>query len=157
MKMLSKNEKKQLKLEKLRQQSEQARHDFEQKTQRQEIQEKSSKSKKFKIYTTLAIVFSVLVLSVGSFAFINSTKPGDYDNFAKCLNEKGAIMYGASFCQYSHAQQGMFGRSFKFVNYQDFSKNPNVKITPTWEINGRLIERVQSFDKLSELTGCSVQ
>ena len=88
---------------------------------------------------------------------MNSKKPGYYDNFAKCLSEKGAVMYGADFCQYSHAQKGMFGKSFKFINYKDFSKNPNVKTTPTWVINGRLIERVQSFDRLAELTGCSIR
>jgi len=66
-------------------------------------------------------------------------------------------MYGASFCQYSHAQQGMFGKSFQYVDYKDFTENPNVRTTPTWEINGNLIARVQSFDRLAELTGCSIQ
>ena len=155
--MLSKNEKKKLRLDKLRQQSEQARLDFEQKKQREATQQEVAKSEKFKIYARIAIVFSVLILSIGAFAFIDSKKPGDYDSFAKCLTEKGAVMYGASFCKYSSAQKGMFGKSFKFVNYKDFSENPDVKITPTWEINGRLIERVQSFDGLAELTGCSVR
>lgn len=155
--MSSKKERKRLRLEKLRQESEQARLDFEQKKEKESKQQEATKSKKFKIYTTIAIVFSVLILSIGSFAFINSKKPGYYDDFAKCLSEKGAIMYGANFCQYSHAQKGMFGKSIKFIDYKDFSENPNVKITPTWEINGNLIERVQSFDRLAELTGCSIR
>lgn len=155
--MLSKKERKRLKLEKLRQQSEQSRHDFEQKQQKDIENQQTTKSKKFKIYTTLAIVFSALIISIGTYAFVYSTKPGDYDNFAKCLTDKGAVMYGASFCQYSHAQQGMFGKSFQYVDYKDFTENPNVRTTPTWEINGNLIARVQSFDRLAELTGCSIQ
>ncbi len=155
--MSSKKERKRLRLEKLRQQSEQARLDFEQKKQREEKDQEATKSKKFKIYTTLAIVFSILIISSGTFAFINSKKPGYYDDFAKCLSGKGAVMYGAPFCQYSQAQKNMFGKSFKFINYKDFSENSNVKITPTWEINGDLIERVQSLDRLAELTECSIE
>src|SRR3989338_11124855 len=133
--MFSKKEKKKLRLEKLRQQSEQARIEFEQKKQ-SEKEQKTAKNKKYKTYTIIAIVFAVLIISVGAFAFINSLKPGYYDNFAKCLTEKGAVMYGASFCQYSQAQKGMFGKSFKFIDYKDFSEGPDIKITPTWVING---------------------
>jgi len=155
--MLSKEERKKLRLEKLRQQTEQARLEFEQKKHKEIHEQQVAKGKKTKIYAAVAVVFSILIISIGTYAFINAKKPGYYDNFAKCLTEKGAVMYGASFCQYSSAQKGMFGKSFKFINYKDFSENPDVRITPTWEINGKLIERVQSFDRLAELTGCSIK
>ncbi len=154
--MLSKKERKKLKLEKLKQQSEQARLEFEQKKQQQVKEQDASKSKKFKIYSTLIVIFIALVFSVGAYTFINSKKPGIYDNFAKCLSEKGAVMYGADFCQYSHAQKGMFGKSFKHINYKDFSENSDIRITPTWIYGGEKFERVQSFERLSELTGCSI-
>ncbi|MBS3101950.1 hypothetical protein J4458_00705 [Candidatus Woesearchaeota archaeon] len=155
--MLSREERKKLRLEKLRQQSEQSRLEFEQKKHKETQEQQAAKSKKTRVYIIIAIVFSILIVFIGAYAFINAKKPGSYDNFAKCLTEKGAVMYGASFCQYSSAQKGMFGKSFKFINYKDFSENPDVRITPTWEINGRLVERVQSFDRLSELTGCSIK
>ena len=78
------------------------------------------------------------------------------DNFAKCLTDKGAVMYGASFCKYTHAQKGMFGNSIRFIDSRDFSEDLNVKKTPTWLINGKYYENMQSFDKLTAITGCVI-
>ena len=66
-------------------------------------------------------------------------------------------MYGASWCQYTAAQKGMFGKSMKFIDYRDFSENSEVKVTPTWFINGEKYERVQSLDKLAAITGCAIR
>lgn len=77
--------------------------------------------------------------------------PGKYDGFAKCLNEKGAVMYGEDWCKYTNAQKAMFGKSFKYVNYQI---DQTLKTRPTWIIDGKKYETVQSFKRLSELTGC---
>lgn len=120
--------------------------------------EKSATKKSNKKVIIISIVSALLVLagiSIGV-SFANSNKAGPVDDFAKCLKEKGAIMYGASFCQYSHAQKGMFGNSFKYVDYRDFSEDSNVKKTPTWIINGMYYQNVQTFDRLSALTGCSL-
>ncbi len=154
--MLSKKEKKRLKLEKLRRQSELGRQEFEQKRDNEVKQQEQSTSKKFRMYMILGIIIIVAVASIGTFAFINSSKPGNYDEFANCLTEKGAVMYGASWCKYTTQQKGMFGKSFKFIDYRDFSKNPDVKITPTWYIGDEKLERVQSFDKLAQATGCVI-
>jgi glutaredoxin len=45
------------------------------------------------------------------------TEPGIYDEFAKCLTENGAVMYGAYWCPYCANQKEMFGSSFDYVNY----------------------------------------
>ena len=63
-------------------------------------------------------------------------------------------MYGADGCMYSQAQRTMFGKSFKYLDYEDYTKGPSIKITPTWIINGERYERVQSFERLSALTDC---
>ena len=107
----------------------------------------------------ISIVLVVIVLIVGGigFSYINSKKPGPLDDFAKCLTEKGAVMYGASWCQYTQAQKRMFGNSMKFIDYRDFSENPEVKTTPTWFINGQKYEKTQSLDRLAAVTGCSLQ
>lgn len=130
---------------------------------RQEAQKKEfkpveakPKSKKRVILFSAIFVF-VLILSGVVFSYVNSKKPSPLDGFAKCLTEKNAIMYGASWCKYTQAQKRMFGNSFRFVNYKDFSENPEVKITPTWFINGKKYENAQSFDKLAAVTGCSIQ
>jgi protein-disulfide isomerase len=50
----------------------------------------------------------------------------------------------------------MFGNSIKFVDYRDFTKNPEVKITPTWFFEGEKYENAQSLDKLAAITGCVI-
>ena len=103
--------------------------------------------KKNKMWIIAGVVLLVAV-SVSAFAFLS---PGTYDNFAKCLTEKGAVMYGEDWCQYTNGQKAMFGKSFKHVTYvvkSDLAKRP------TWVIDGESYETVQSFQRLSALTGC---
>ncbi len=110
--------------------------------------EKGKKSKKkFKVIAITA----VLLLILGSWIVYSSLSPGKYDEFAKCLTEKGAVMYGEDWCKYTNAQKGMFGKSFKYINYQ---VKEDLRKRPTWVIDGESYETVQSFERLSVLTGC---
>ncbi len=125
--------------------------------EKQREQERQSLHNKRQTKKSL-LFFVALVLAgilVAGYIFYY-TSSGRYDSFARCLAEKGVVMYGADFCMYTQEQRTMFGKSFKFINYMDFSKNPDVKITPTWEIDGKLYPRVQSFEKLSTLSGCVI-
>jgi hypothetical protein len=95
---------------------------------------------------------AVIIIIIAGVAF---AMPGKLDKFATCLTDKGAVMYGAiEWCHYTQDQAGMFGKSFKLVNYQDYRDLPGIKKTPTWQINGALYENVQSLERLSALTGC---
>lgn len=119
-------------------------------------QQSDSNKKKILLYGTVLAIF-VLIFTIGIRAYSNRNSQGQWDNFAQCLTDSGAIMYGNMYtCKYSQHQGGMFGSSFKFINYKDSSENPDVKITPTWYINGEILEGEQSFETLSEKTGCSL-
>ncbi len=124
---------------------------------------KPVKSKKagFRKYLVSGLV--VLIIAFLSLTVYSSMQgPGDYDNFAKCLSEKGAVIYGNDFCQYTNKQLNFFGKSKKYLNYvkcfdnKQLCDEKNIMVTPTWEINGKMYEQVQSFDVLSALTGCEV-
>ena len=117
--------------------------------------EKPKNNKKILIISIVSIVFVLIVGGIG-FSYMNTLKPGALDGFAQCLTDKGAIMYGSTSCQYTHAQKGMFGNSIRFIDERDFTEDPNVKITPTWLINGKYYENVQTFNRLSQLTGCEI-
>ena len=83
------------------------------------------------------------------------------DDFAKCLAQKGTVMYGAmDRCAFSQEQKPMFGKSFKYINYKEYTEFPKekgtIRSTPTWIINDQTYEKVQSFDRLSHLTGCEL-
>ncbi len=110
--------------------------------------EKEKKAKGRKKF--IAIVFGVLIV-LGMLITYTVASPGKYDDFAKCLAEKGAVMYGEDWCQYTQGQKAMFGKSFKYINYE---VKPNLRIRPTWIIDGKTYEKVQSFERLSALTGC---
>ena len=109
-----------------------------------------------KLMVSLVLIFALVAAGI-SYSFVNANKPSPLDNFAKCLKEKGAVMYGASWCKYTQAQKRMFGNSMKFVDYKDFSENKEVRITPTWFINGNKYENAQSLDKLAAITGCVIR
>ena len=112
--------------------------------------EKEKKARRKK--KTIAITVVVLLI-LGSLLTYNWLSPGKYDSFAKCLKEKGAVMYGENLCQYTNAQKNMFGKSFKYINYE-VEKDLNKR--PTWIIDGKTYETVQSFQRLSALTGCEI-
>src|SRR3989338_9529377 len=102
------------------------------------------------------IISAVLLVIVGiaAYSVYSYKQPGRYDGFAKCLSSEGAVVYGAvEWCKYTQIQKNMFGKSFKYLNYHDYRKLDGIKKTPTWVIDGKWNENVQSFDRLKELTG----
>ena len=111
------------------------------------IKLRKKKRKRLAIGISLAIL---LILS--SWIVYSLVSPGKYDNFAKCLTEKGAVMYGEDWCQYTQGQKTMFGKSFKYIDYYQKS---DLNRRPTWVIDGKSYETVQSFERLAALTGCS--
>ena len=116
---------------------------------------KPKNKKKILLVSIVSVVFVLIVGGIG-FSYINSLKPTPLDDFAQCLTDKGAVMYGASWCKYTDAQKAMFGNSIRLIDYRDFTENPEVKITPTWFVDKQKYENVQSFDRLAAVTGCVI-
>ena len=139
---LTKHEKRELK-----------RKEKEQERQAQSSQSLSQKKKQQLIKISLGLV---IILAASFLVAKKVYAPGPYDAFAKCLSEKGAKLYGADFCKYTAEQVGMFGKSYKYLDYHDYLERTDIKITPTWIVGDEKVERVQSFDALAELTGCSL-
>ena len=154
---LTKREKRKLRLEKLRHQSHEAQKEYEHEIgQQKQMQEHHAKSPKSRYYIILAAIVAI-VIAIAGYSVYSAGKPGPYDNFAKCLSEKGAVMYGAmGWCKYTQAQKGMFGKSFRYINYHEYQDLPGIKKTPTWVISGAWHENVQPFDRLAALTGCKL-
>lgn len=111
------------------------------------------------------IVFLLIgLIAIFSIATVYSytQKAGEYDGFATCLTEKGVVVYGNDFCSYTGKQLNYFGKSDKYLNYvkcadeEKLCNEKDIMVTPTWEINGETYEGVQTFEKLSGLTGCEI-
>lgn len=84
----------------------------------------------------------------------------EYDSFAQCLTDSGAVKYGTDWCPHCADQKALFGASFKYINYVncDFDEEAclraRVQGYPTWVINGESTSGVQPLETLSALTGC---
>jgi len=86
----------------------------------------------------------------------------NYDDFAKCLTEKGAKMFGTEWCAHCKDQKKLFGDSFQYIDYIDCDKNEKecdtagIKGYPTWIIDGEKYEGEQKLSRLASLTGCEL-
>ena len=116
--------------------------------------------KKKKAVWSIGILI-VIVLGIWGI-YNNQASPGEYDDFAVCLTEQGAKIYGTDWCSFCKQQKDMFGKSFKYVNYVncDFNKDEcsseGIQGYPTWKIDGEAYSGVQQFQRLSALTGCEL-
>lgn len=87
---------------------------------------------------------------------------GTYGDFAKCLTENGAKMYGTEWCGYCKNQKEVFGSSFQFVDYVDCDKNKaecsatGITGYPTWVINGNSYPGMKPLDSLADISGCEL-
>ena len=111
----------------------------------------------------ILIVAAAVAVSV-YFFWPEGEVSGNYDEFARCLSSKGAIMYGAYWCPHCQNEKKAFGDSFRFVDYvectQETKKCLAEKINgyPTWTFpDGRRFEGELGLEKLSELSGCLLE
>jgi thiol-disulfide isomerase/thioredoxin len=107
------------------------------------------------------VVIGGIALAVWVYA-----SPGKYDEFAKCLTDKGAKFYGAFWCPHCQAQKKMFGRSAKHLPYVECStpngkgqlplcKEKRIEGYPLWEFaDGERKSGEVSLDDLSRKTSC---
>ena len=123
-----------------------------------EEKKKKTSSRKYFIFLIITLIIIFLTLAINS----NAKKPSKYDDFAKCLTEKETVIYGNDFCEYTTNQMGFFGKSKKYLNYvkcidnKELCDSKGVKVTPTWEIDGKMYPQVQTFEKLALLSGCGL-
>jgi len=121
--------------------------------------------------TSAIIITTVVVLILAGIGYWRLTgravaPQANYDNFAKCLTEKGVAMYGASWCSHCQNQKNMFGSSFKYVNYvecsnsdgtqTDVCKKAGITGYPTWIVNGKVYSGEKTIQELSSLSGCQL-
>ncbi len=109
------------------------------------------------------ILYFLVTLLISIFLLGCSRGPGKYDEFAQCLTEEGAEMYGTNWCSHCQNQKEMFGSSFQYIYFVDCDRNraaceiAGVRGYPTWRINGENYPGEQSLYKLATLTNCSLE
>jgi len=118
-------------------------------------------------------VVAILILGViGAVIFrSNNQSPaqsGQYNEFAQCLKDQGAIFYGAFWCPNCQAQKKLFGSSAKLVPYVECSTadgrtqtqtciKKEISGYPTWEFaDGSRLTGETPLETLAEKTGCEL-
>ena len=94
---------------------------------------------------------AVLMVVIALIFWPQEQVAGQYDDFAKCLSSKGAVMYGAYWCPHCQNEKKAFGDSFRLINYvectEETSKCLAEKINgyPIWIFpDGKRLEGEQS-------------
>ena len=121
------------------------------------------------IITTLIVIGVVwLIVTPGK------VKVGIYDNFAKCIKDKGVKFFGAFWCPHCAAQKTRFGTATKYLPYIECSnpdgqtqtqicKDNQIMTYPTWDFPPGLIANStttvrktgeQELTDLAQATSC---
>ena len=117
----------------------------------------------------IVIILGVIALFAAAAYLGFSRRNNKYAGFASCTAARGAKMFGAYWCPHCQEQEEAFGSSFRYVDYvecgvkgnvhlqSDACKQAGIKHYPTWEFpDGSRVEGKQTFEFLSEKTGCSL-
>lgn len=112
-------------------------------------------------------ITGVVLVFVG-FGVWNRAQPGQYDQFAQCVADRGATFFGAFWCPHCQDQKALFGNSAKLLPYKECS-TPNgqgqlavcdeegISSYPTWRFgDGSELTGVQSFQTLADKTNCAL-
>jgi len=105
---------------------------------------------------TIGVILAVIILA---YAVLSTTKPNPptSEDVVKCIGEKSTL-YVQLGCHACETQEELFGESYEMLNVVDCfyerEKCEGIRVTPSWKVNGELMEGVKSIEKLKELTGC---
>ena len=117
-----------------------------------------------KIWMWVILIFVVMVVAGGIKAYYsnNSEEERIYDDFAKCLTEKGIAMGGSPMCSHCNAQKELFGNSFQYIEYHicdidEWCLENSITGYPTWVFSdGGILLGKQSLQTLSDKSGCEL-
>lgn len=118
-------------------------------------------------------ILGILAVAGIVWLIITPGKPGKYDDFAKCIKDKGVQFYGAFWCPHCRDQKALFGKSAKYLPYIECStpdgqgqtqvcKDHGITSYPTWffatnsSSTPERISRVIELNELAEKTSCAL-
>ncbi len=115
------------------------------------------------------IIGLLIVLALGGVYYVAYRQHAHkYDEFARCLTQKGVKMYGAYWCPHCTEQKELFDASFQYAPYvecgvpgntakvREACADAQIKHFPTWQFPpvGERVEGVVPLQDLSFRTGC---
>ena len=119
-------------------------------------------TKKYLVIIGIVVAIAIVGWSISGY-FVKNENSNNLDKFAKCLTDKGAILYASKYCVHCKNQKELFGDSLKYINQvectenQELCENKGIQGVPTWIIDGKSYVGVQSLETLSSVTGCPLE
>lgn len=127
--------------------------------------------KRVKVLISLGILVMIaLVLYLASYAITKYTgysitgkavySKEEKIQIAKCLSEKGVVLYCSSLSLNCIMQKKSLGEAFEYVNYVECTDNPDQCIDlslPAWKVGDEFYYGIRDLSKLAESTGCQVR
>lgn len=108
------------------------------------------------------MVTVVFISGLFAVAYQNTIEDPEISQFAQCLTESGAIMYGVDTCPACTQQKGIFGPSFSHIEYIECRFDPaacqreNIQSYPTWVFDGEHRIGVLDLYELASWTDCDL-
>lgn len=122
-------------------------------------------NQKTKILIVLSVVLAAAAIFLG-FQVQSKQQPSALDEFAQCLTNQNAVLYGAYWCSSCKKQEEMFGQSWRYIDYIECAtpgirsqvkicQNTNIEGYPTWIFeDDKRVTGVQTFGQLAAETNC---
>jgi len=110
-----------------------------------------------KIYLILTVIIVIIITSI--YILKNPNGETIEEKTVKCIAEK-SVIYSSLNCGACKTQKQIFGAHYNLINEIDCfyesqkCKDAGISGTPTWIINNKQYQGVQSIQRLKELTGC---
>ncbi len=116
-------------------------------------------------WMSAGLVAAVAFLAIGYAASAPQAAESGYAaGLARHLTASGVKFYGAYWCPHCTDQKAMFGKAVTLLPYIECDpRSPigrpqvcvaaNIRVFPTWDIQGRRYEGVLSLEELAQLTG----
>jgi len=110
-----------------------------------------------KINNTFLTSVIIIIILIVAFVILNDKPNITDEEIVKCIG-RNSELYVQLGCRACDAQEELFGDNYQYLTIIDCVFSPNecgdIEFTPTWKIKGESYEKVQSIEKLKELTGC---
>ncbi len=123
------------------------------------------------LVTAFVVIALIIVLYYGTRTFSmitglvikhEKTEQEKIETLAKCLTEKGVVMYGSASCPHCTAQKSDFGEGFKLITYVECTEHgekcieAGAQYVPMWKINNENYFGKKNFSELAQLSGCEL-
>lgn len=105
------------------------------------------------------LVLGIIIISIILIIFSLKENGNPNQELAKCIGQNSEL-YVQLGCGACEVQEEMFGESYQHLNTVNCAyerqkcAEAGITGTPTWIIDGEKHPKVQSIEKLKELTGC---